>query len=80
MRSAAPHGDGRMPAARVRARPAGEEDFPAPDAVFDETFKTPFPARTTVRVRLPGRLSIEADLLAVAGWKPMKMWGAGPAA
>jgi enamine deaminase RidA (YjgF/YER057c/UK114 family) len=51
----------------VRAYLAREEDFPALNAVFDETFKTPFPVRTTVWVHLPGGLLIEADLLAVVG-------------
>jgi 2-iminobutanoate/2-iminopropanoate deaminase len=43
-----------------------EGDFAAMNAVFNETFAEPYPARTTVWVDLPGGLLIEADALAVS--------------
>jgi len=49
----------------VRIYLAREEDFAAMNAVFNEVFAAPFPARTTVWVRFPGGILIEADLLAV---------------
>ena len=49
----------------VRVYLAREEDFATLNAVFDETFSAPYPARTTVWVHLPAGLLIEADLLAV---------------
>ncbi len=39
--------------------------FPAMNAVYEEYFSAPAPARTTVYVTLPGALLVEIDALAV---------------
>ena len=41
------------------------EDFAAMNRVYSETFTEPFPARTTVYVRLPAGMRVEIDALAV---------------
>lgn len=40
-------------------------DFEGMNEVYAATFDTPYPARTTVYVGLPGRLRVEIDALAV---------------
>lgn len=51
----------------VRVFLTREQDFAAMNAVFNETFTEPYPARTTAWGHLPGGLLIEADALAVSG-------------
>jgi len=41
------------------------EDFAAMNAVFEEVFEQPYPARTTVFVGLAGGMKVEIDALAV---------------
>ncbi|MBX5442614.1 MAG: RidA family protein [Solirubrobacteraceae bacterium] len=44
---------------------ADPDDFPAMNAVFEEVFTPPYPARTTVFVGLAGGMRVEIDALAV---------------
>ena len=50
----------------VRVYLAEREHFAAMNAVYQEAFSAPFPARTTVYVGLPDGLLIEIDALAVS--------------
>jgi 2-iminobutanoate/2-iminopropanoate deaminase len=52
-------------AIRVGVFLAHKEDFEGMNRVYRETFRDPYPARTTVYVGLPGELRVEIDAIAV---------------
>ncbi|MGY1495246.1 RidA family protein [Streptomyces sp. QTS52] len=66
----------------VRVDLATEEDFPALNSVFDETFKTPFPAATSAlppAVRLATGMGLSMGTV-TAGSTPVARGSDGPPA
>jgi 2-iminobutanoate/2-iminopropanoate deaminase len=47
-----------------------QDDFAAMNEVYSETFRAPFPARTTIYVGLPAGLLVEIDALAIRNGGP----------